>query len=460
MTEATVNSTLLGSELKFLAPEEVAEVKTLDHFTKYYIRQQPPAASIEKKINELQDVRDGQRYVEVTEAWAIWTNPETGERIAVNGNTRKHAYVRMQNTPSFKDAIFQPVPYRDFLAEPTPENLIKYQRQVNDTTESHDILQLAEAAHTYKEERLAYYMSEQGGSLKQREAAKKSTEDLKMLFGNQYGDSYLSRLRKLATAPAWIKELLRLGILTSNAIDALDRHLKKEENAGLTEETVINAIRAELQLKNETLISDTSVNNYFKARAAALNPPASTGGGAGGAGGGDGGGGAGGAGGGTGKGEKTPKTEEELISLINPVSTALLALDSDLELDTSKGESVVTLENEMLNTVALVFPYLPVGHRQSFFNQVRDLFLNVLDNPKVIATEAAGDIDKVYKAYAKVANAAKKLTLRADDSVGVVEIPEDVAAAAESEDEAETTEHPAMPEPLVISDANFTATIS
>lgn len=461
-TEATNINSLLGSELKFLSPEEVGDVKTLDHYSEFYIRKQPSPESITKKIDELQFVRDGQRVIEITENWVVWTNPETGEKFIVNGNTRKHAYVRMQNTPSFKDAVFQPVPYRDFLVEPSPENLIRYQRLVNDTTESHDVLQLAETANSYKEMREKFYQSEEGGSLKQREAQKRATQDLKELFGGQFGDSYITRLKKMANAPAWIKELLRLGILTGNAIDALDRNLKKPENASLTEEIVISAVRAELQLKNETLISDKAIDNYFKARNAAANPPANPpadpanpp------------------AKGGSTKAEKTPKTADELLAIIQPTNEAVLALDSDLALDTSKADSVIKLELEMIETLAAVMPHLQTGHRQQFFNEIRDMFLLILDNPNYITEQAKADgvIDKVFKSYAKLANASKKLTMRADDSQGVVELPADIQAKADeavAEDEqpetteaTEAVERPELPQPLVISNDDFVATVS
>jgi hypothetical protein len=425
----------VGDDIYFLSPDDVKETKPLSALSDFYIRKQPTNADVEAKMKALiidRPADDGTvtRYCKVTEPWVIYIDPETGERYVVNGNTRREAYIRLQNSTAHKDVNFQDVAYRLFKEEPSVENLIDYQILVNDNTKEHDTLELARAATEYKEHRLNYWIKQ---GKKKTEAKGLSTNDVKLRFrdknGKPYSDPYLTRLKKISESSEYLKDMVRSGLLTTNAIAALDTHLNKEENANLTEEAVINGIRATQAGTTEFIISDASVNEYFKTRNAA-NPPS--------------------------KDDnnappsdnppKAPKTKEEIEAMLTPMLTAILALDDTLASDADKTENVVNLNAQMLSTLATIYPMLSVNHTQQFLGAIRDLFVQIIDDPKEIADKVSGE-NKGVQQIGKLISTLKKVEIRQADLTGVIETGD-----ATSDDDQLTL-------PLVISDEAFTAVV-
>jgi hypothetical protein len=427
----------VGDDIYFLSPEEVAATKPLSALSEFYIRKQPTNTDVEAKmkalvIDRVNDDETITRYCKVTEPWVVYIDPESGERYVVNGNTRREAYIRLQNSTAHKDVNFQDVAYRLFKEEPTVENLIDYQILVNDTTKEHDTLELASAATQYKEHQYQMYLKQ---GLKKTEAKGRSTRDVKARFrdkqGNPYSDPYLTRLKKISESSEYLKDLVRAGLLTTNAIAALDTYLNKDENNSLTEEAVISGIRASQAGTTEFVISDAAIHEYFKTRNAA-NPPAKK------------------------DDDNTPptetptkpaKTKEEIESMLTPMLTAILALDDTLASDVDKTENVVNLNAQMLNTLATIYPMLSVNHTQQFLGAIRDLFVQIIDDPKTVSEKVSNEGTKGVQQIGKLINSLKKVEIRQADLTGVIETDDAV------------TEDDQLTLPLVVSDEAYTAIV-
>lgn len=427
MTDATLQNTnqFIGDELNFLSPDEVKETKSLDHLTEYYIRGSISPDSIDriKKALVFDDGGNGKRRVEVTEPWVLYISPE-GEKFVINGNRRRAGYIHLQNDTSHKDVEFYSVPYRVFLKEPTPENLLGYQQTVNDTGEEHNIVALADTAMRYKTAKEQEYIAQ---GKKTRDAQKLATADLKTLFGNDFSDSYITRLKKISSAPSWLKEMVNKELLTAKAIQALDVNLKKSAHKDLDEAGVIAAIRAEMLVNPDKglTISDTMVNTFFKDREKALSGASS---GDGGGVGGDSSGSSSSNGSGSGK-TKEPKTSTELTNLIVPVTKDVYLLETPEDEDNQHSAKIF---DELLSVMALVAPMLKVDSKNGLLVSLTEVFTQLLGNTDEVVDLVSGDTDKVYRAYHKLAVAIKRKELSDKDVSGSLNEDEEII---EDEDE-------------------------
>lgn len=439
---------LVEPVINLISAEESTQLKTLDHLSGYYIRKSPSQESVNKKMDDLiPDRDDNLRVVEVQKPFLIWINPETGEKFIVDGNTRFRAYHLMRNNTAYKDCHFLPIPTQRLLVPPTAENLIRLQISSNDQVEPHDVLQLADAAVTYKEERKQYWL-DQGKDGKQ--AGKLSTDDTLALFGNKFGASYLTRLKNVNNAPEWVKDFFRKGFITLKGISELESRLKKEENANINAATVINGIRAAMAGTTDIIINDSHVKNWFSINGTSNKV--------------DGddedndGVGASGNNGKPGKPGKTAtetptKTKDEVLALTNPLFSTIYAMDEDIILNTTHVPQIVELQTKMLKAILELGNKVTTQHAKQFFNDVKNLFVNYIDPDKVLEKVDDDELAKVYKAFNDVANATKKLTALMESKDIVEEITNDDPLFADKPEVKDEEK------PLIISDETFTAVV-
>lgn len=421
-TNEISNVSLLGSELKFLQIDDLKNLKTLDHYSAFYIRKNPSNSDIQQKITDLIDSdTEGNRYAQVNEPWVIFTDSE-GNRFIVNGNTRFHALIRIINDTQYKDVDIQPIPYRDFLGEPSTENLIKYQRSVNDKTTRHTVLQLAETAQSYKDEREAFYTANGSGL---REAQKLSSEDLVKVFDNRYSITYLNSIRSLSRSPDWLKDMINLNLIEIEAIATINKNLKVE-GVNLTFEFVVNAIRQKMSLDNEVVLKNAHVKSFFKDyfELNNIDPNKKPGD----------------DNGGTqvdnkpdkDKTEVKSRTKEELRDIIERTTVAISSIDDSVVTNPLKVNQSAKLGVSMLSTLGKLYSSLTLSQQTDSFNKIKELFLETLGDVDTVVTATAGDGDKIYSSYASLAKSTKNLIATETQLVEEVGTDESVAGDFET----------------------------
>lgn len=424
MSDATVEiiafNNILGSELKFLQIDDLKDLKTLDHYSAFYIRKTVSNNDIQQKIVDLIDSdEEGNRYAQVNEPWVIFTDSE-GNRYIVNGNTRFHALIRIINDTQYKDVSVQPIPYRDFLGEPNTESLIKYQRSVNDKTTRHTVLQLAETAQSYKDEKEAFYMANGSGL---REAQKRSSEDLVKVFDNRYSVTYLNSIRSLAKSPDWLKDMINLNLIEIEAISTINKNLKVE-NVSLTFEFVVNSIRQKMSLDNEVILKNVHVKSFFKDYFELNNIDSNKN-----------------LSEGNGenqvdnnldRSEAKSRTKEELRDIIERTTVAISSIDDSVTTNPLKINQSSKLGASMLSTIGKLYSSLTISQQVDSFNKIKELFLDTLGDVDTVVAATAGDGDKIYSSYAALAKSTKNLIATETEPVEEVNEAESVAGDFET----------------------------
>lgn len=149
------------SEVRYLTVEELRngfDEGRYKHFRhQYYIRSEITEKSIEDKKRALIsfDHETGEHFVQVFEPMVFETN-EDGSFNIVSGNTRAVALIALYEAGSYTlgdsknpqkillpKESFRPIPYRVYNRLLTVHELIDYQISTNDSTESHNPLDLA-----------------------------------------------------------------------------------------------------------------------------------------------------------------------------------------------------------------------------------------------------------------------------------------------------------------------------
>lgn len=216
---------------------------------------------LDKKIEALLYVfPEEDIFFQVNDAISIYQNPVTNTWHIINGNTRVKALFKAKQSEEYKDVQVLDIPYK---IEPYNESgILQLQIKANDTTNPHSVLDLAEKAATYQENRVKFY-KEKG--VKTQEAKSKATNDTRAFLGNK-SEGYISQLKTIGASPTWVREMIREDLISCDTVRVIaDKHKKaQKQNASLSLDFVYSGVRAIASVDNNRQeIRPSDVTAYF-----------------------------------------------------------------------------------------------------------------------------------------------------------------------------------------------------